>query len=59
MSVYDYEMSKEIALKDYSFNSLIMAAIKKADPDDLTRLAFSFPSIFDELRVGYNFPGGK
>ena len=59
MSLQDYQKSKEISIENYSFTSLIMAAMRKADLNNLSRLAFSFPAILDELKARYASPEGK
>ena len=58
MSHYDYEKSKAIYARDEPFYALIMAAIRKADSDNLLRLQKAFWSIFEELQERYNLPGG-
>ena len=59
MSKYDYEKSKEIALKDYPFYALIMAAMRQADTDNVVALATAFPDTCFELHSRYNTPGGE
>lgn len=59
MSYYDYETSRLIAAKDFSFYSLIMAAIRRADGINLQKLQQAFPETFAELQTRYNSPGGK
>lgn len=59
MSLYDYEKSRDINLKDYSFAALIMGAMRKADDINLAKLEASFPDILNELKERYNSPGGK
>jgi hypothetical protein len=59
MSLYDYEKSRDINLKDYSFTALIMAAMRKADDFNLAMLKAEFPDILNELKARYNAPGGK
>lgn len=58
MSIIDYEISRRLSLTDPSFASLIMAAIRKADSDNLLLLQHTFPAIFEELRKRYAAPGG-
>lgn len=58
MSLYDYRESIEIGIKDPSFYSLIMAAIRKADSDNIERLKAAFPETWTELKARYNAPGG-
>lgn len=40
------------------FYTLIMAAARVADTDNLGRLMSVFPIVVNELRVRYNAPGG-
>lgn len=58
MSHYDYLLSQEISAKDPPFESLIMAAMRKADSGNAAKLASTFPDIYYELRDRYNAPGG-
>jgi len=58
MSLYDYKKSLEISAKDPPFASLIMAAIRKADTKNNTKLKDTFPDIFNELQTRYWAPGG-
>lgn len=59
MSLYDYNMSQDIAANDYPFYALIMAAMRKADSNNLARLEAVFPGTAEELRHRYNAPEGK
>ena len=58
MSLYGYRESQELAQRDWGFDSLIMAAMRKADSDNLDILRGVFPEIWQELRARYNAPGG-
>jgi hypothetical protein len=58
MSLYDYKASVEMEMNDYPFYALIMAAMRKADTDNLFRLQRLFPETWQELRMRYNAPGG-
>jgi hypothetical protein len=58
MSFYDYRASKEIAAKDWPFRALIMAAMRKADGDNLSLLIGCWPEAWSELRQRYDAPGG-
>jgi len=58
MTLYDYRKSQEIAVKDYPFYALIMAAMRKADTHNLIRLKSMFPGTWEELQARYNAPGG-
>jgi len=41
-----------------AFNSLIMAAMRCADTDNLEMLKRCFPAQWEELHARYNAPGG-
>lgn len=56
MSLYDYQMSRN--LLTYSFDSLLMALMAKADSDHALLLELSFPIEWEELKARYNAPGG-
>ena len=58
MSLYDYNISREISKNDYTFYALIMAAMRKADSTNLPKLRTAFPDIYEELYARYNSPGG-
>lgn len=58
MSRYDYLQARAIALKDRPFYAIIMAAMRRADTDNLELLVNAFPQVFTELRERYNAPGG-
>jgi hypothetical protein len=56
--ILDYEESISIAARDPSFKAIIMAAMRKADTQNIEKLARAFPDIYDELHARYNAPGG-
>ncbi len=64
MSILDYVTSQKIANKvstcgpGNEFYSLLMAAARFADTDNLEKLAQAFPEQIAELRKRYNAPGG-
>jgi hypothetical protein len=58
MSLYDYEQSRKLSATDQPFYALIMAAMRRADTDNLTRLQSAFPEVWRELQTRYNAPGG-
>lgn len=58
MSLYDYRESIRIGIGDPGFCSLIMAAMRKADSDNIERLKAAFPEVWKELKARYNAPGG-
>lgn len=57
MSIIDYQESETIS-QGLSFRAMIMAAMRKADSNNLTKLQEAFPDILEELRARYNAPGG-
>jgi len=58
MSLHEYEMSKEIAKKDYPFYAIIMAAMRQADTNNLESLKLGFSDVYAELKERYDAPGG-
>ena len=58
MSLYDYEVSKEISKHDYPFYALVMAMMRKADDINMVKLTDAWPEVYVELRARYNAPGG-
>ena len=58
MSLFDYEASELIAQHDYSFYALAMAAMRKADSENIVKLRAAFPETYAELEARYNAPGG-
>lgn len=58
MSLFDYQVSKTIAVADYPFYALVMAAMRQADSENLAKLTRAFPHIWAELHARYNAPGG-
>ena len=58
MSLYDYRASQQISATDPPFDSLMMAAIRKADSQNAARLRMAFPDIYAEFHARYNAPGG-
>lgn len=59
MSLFDYEASRGIAEQDHPFYALIMAAMRKADTENLHKLRQAFPHTHHELMVRYHAPGGR
>jgi hypothetical protein len=57
-SRYDYEASKELALRGFPFYALIMAAMRDADAVNLAKLRCAWPETWAELDARYNAPGG-
>lgn len=58
MSHYDYQKSAVIALHDFPFYALIMAAIRQADSDNQIKLERAFPETYQEFMQRYHAPGG-
>ena len=58
MSWFDYQTSKKIALDDPPFNALIMAAMNKADTNNVILLTNAFPEVWTELSQRYGAPNG-
>ncbi len=58
MSLFSYRQSIKISISDPDFDTLIMAAMRKADTYNMLELMNSFPSIYRELHERYNAPGG-
>lgn len=58
MSLFDYEVGREISTKDPPFNALIQAAMRKADTINTEKLIAAYPEIWMELNLRYNAPGG-
>lgn len=54
MSLHGYHYSVKLANLDAPFESLIMAAMRKADSDNIVRLRASFLEIWTELRARYD-----
>ena len=48
---YEYFESRTIEGRDYAFYSLIMAAMRRADTDNLALLVRAFPDVWDELKT--------
>lgn len=58
MSKFDYDISRKIAAEDYPFYALIMAAMRKADSNNVAKLQSMWPNVWEELQARYNAPGG-
>lgn len=58
MSLHEYEQSKVIAMEDYPFYAIVMAAMRQADTYNLQLLENAFPGTLRELQERYNAPGG-
>lgn len=58
MSHYDYVESQRLASMNFSFATLIMGALRKADDINFRKLEQEFPEITAELKARYNARGG-
>lgn len=58
MSLYDYRESIKISMHDYGFYPLIMAAMRKADSNNIEKLKSVFPDVWTELVARSSAPGG-
>ena len=58
MSYHEYMVSRKISAQDHPFYALIMSAMRQADSDNIKKLKFIFPSVYDELYERYHAPGG-
>jgi hypothetical protein len=58
MTWLEYRESIEIDSKYYSFYGLLMATMRKADPENLEILKGGWPHIGEELRLRHKAPGG-
>jgi hypothetical protein len=58
MSLFDYRKSIELSKLDFSFYTLIMSAMRKADSDNIEKLKLVFPEVHKEFSERYNAPGG-
>lgn len=58
MGLHEYFFSQGIELSGSPFGAIIMAAMRKADTDNLTKLKLMWPEIWEELDKRYHVPGG-
>ena len=58
MSKFNYDESRELEAKGYSFDSLIMTAMRQADSINSDKLKTMWPYIRAELQERYDSPGG-
>lgn len=59
MSQFDYFDSQLLEAGNHSFYALIMAAMRRADTDNLKKLKEAFPKTWEELNARYHAPGGR
>ncbi len=58
MSLHEYEASRRLAAAGEPFYGLIMAAMRRADSQNLVVLRLAFPKQWRELEARYQAPGG-
>ena len=58
MTRHEYEESRTISAKGYSFYALVMACMRQADTRNYERLRAAFPEVSRELQARYVAPGG-
>lgn len=58
MSLHGYHYSVKLNALDPPFEALIMAAMRKADSDNLELLKSTFPFMWEELQARYHAPAG-
>lgn len=58
MSRYSYLESRLLNVQNVPFYALIMAAMRKADPVNLSKLQTAWPNIWVELLERFNTAGG-
>lgn len=59
MSLHEYRRAIELKRADEPFYALVMAAIMRADSDNVARFAEAFPETYYETLLRYNSPGGE
>lgn len=58
MSLYDYLRSRDVAVLDVPFYTLIMAALRQADTENAEKIRLAWPDVAQEFKARYNAPGG-
>ena len=58
MSRREYDQSKYIDRLDPDFYAIVMAAMRRADTENLRMLQNCWPGVWMELQMRYNAPGG-
>jgi hypothetical protein len=59
MTLHDYSVSRELERADHPFYGLVMAAMRRADTDNLAKLIYAWPEVYAELDARYNAPGAR
>lgn len=57
--LYDYKLAEQLANSAPPVDSLIMAAVMRADSANLARLTSVFPELVAETDARYRAPGGR
>lgn len=57
-SVYDYQISQQLAVQDLPFYGLLFALIRRADTRNTELIRQAWPEVYDEFVTRYNSPGG-
>ncbi len=57
-SIHVYRESMEVTKHGFSFEALIMAAIRKADFHNTRKLKVAWPDVYAELYKRHSSPGG-
>jgi hypothetical protein len=59
VSLHEYEYAQGLYQLDPPFHALLMAAMKKADADNLRKLRETWPGVYAEMKERDQQPGGK
>lgn len=57
--LYDYKIAEQLANSAPPVDALIMAAVLRADSDNVARLQVAFPQLVAETGARYRAPGGR
>lgn len=57
-SILDYQESLRLSKHDPSFSALIFSLIRKADSNNLEKIAREWPELLDEFKKRYKSFGG-
>ena len=59
MSLYDYQVSRDIAGQDPPFYGILMAAIRQADTANTEKIRAAWPEVYAEFEARYHARGGR
>lgn len=59
MSLFDFDVSRQLHTEMVPFYALVMAAMRCADSTNQAKLRAAFPEVWAELDARYNAPGGR